>query len=77
MKTSVWREHKVNMGDYESMSIGASVSFDTEVDTLPEHAVLEEHLQDLLDEQLSGAARDAVLAGTIKDSHIKSLYNIK
>jgi hypothetical protein len=52
------RTHKVNVGNYENIEFGASVTIDTEIDTAKGHDTipyLNQWLDDLLQEDLDEA----------------------
>lgn len=71
------RRHKINTGEktYESLEIGASVTFDTETDSLPKGVTLEQHLTNQLDDQLAIEVEQVVNSGTlIEDSHVFDYY---
>lgn len=79
MKISMWRDHKVQPEQYESLNFGARVEIDTEIDTKyadmePEEisAELQEQLDLMLDKPVDRAVR--LPGSTMEQSHIWDYY---
>lgn len=71
MKMSRYRTHKVNVGNYENVEFGASVTIDTDVDLDGEPAI--EFLNKKLDELLEEDMREAVANVPAGDStHVET-----
>jgi hypothetical protein len=76
MRYTRFRKIKVNVDNFESLDLGASVDFDMETEELPKGYSLEElpqYLDDKLDEVLEVAVESAKQVA-IRDSHIFTLY---
>lgn len=83
MIVSMWRDHKVQPEDYNSLSIGARVQIDTDNETdagfrdmTPEQigAALDEHLDKVLEIPVDRAVS---LGGKVDESHLIEFYELE